>query len=201
MIRFVVLGTALTLVCLSAGRAEESASGVLEMTAAERALVRDLAERALKERDLFKGKVYLSRIEMFRDTADKTAERKALVTHYRYDGDQALFTSVNLSRKQVTGVEVLPHFPTSLAAEELAEAEKLARGNAEVKRALGRHFPTAEVDALLTYTSDAKSPAYNHRVVRLFFREGRTYLLYGPGVDVDLTTGRVRVERTDKAHN
>jgi hypothetical protein len=46
-----------------------------------------------------------------------------------------------------------------------------------------------------------QAPTYHHRVVRLFFRQGRTYLLYAPLVEVDLTTETVRLERTDKAHN
>src|SRR5262245_26774995 len=106
----------------SAGQGDQGPSNPLELTPAERAAVRELAERTLKDRGLFKGKVYLTRIEVFRDTSDKASERKAIVTHYRYEGDLAILTSVNVGRKEVIGVETIPHFPTSLAPEELALA-------------------------------------------------------------------------------
>jgi hypothetical protein len=171
----------------------------LELTAAERTLVRDLSEQALKERGLLKGKVYLTRVEVFAGSA--APARHALVQHYCYDGDRTVLTAVSLEDKKVTGVEVLPHFPTPLTSEELEHAEKLARAHPVVKRALARQKGEVEVDALLTFTSVPDAPTYNHRVVRLFFRQGRTYLLYGPAVEVDLTTETVRAERTDKAHN
>jgi hypothetical protein len=38
-------------------------------------------------------------------------------------------------------------------------------------------------------------PGYQHRVARLFFRDGqRNYLQYVPIVDVDLTSGEVRLD-------
>jgi hypothetical protein len=195
----VALGAA-WLLAPAALAADERGPALLELTDKERSIVVGLAESALRERGLLKGKVYLTRVEVFRDTADRESERNALVTHYRYDGDVTVFTSVNLGRRRVTSVQSEAHFPASLAPEELAEAEKLARAHPEVKRALAKYGPGVEVDALLTYTADPKSPNYNHRVVRLFFRRGRDYLLYGPGVDVDLTAGTVRAERVDRAH-
>jgi hypothetical protein len=172
----------------------------LELTTAEQATVRELAEQALKAKGLVKGKVYLTRIEVFRDTSAKTNQRNALVTHYHYDGDLAILTSINLGRKQVTKVETIPHLPTSLAPEELAAAEKCARADPEVRKALARYPAPLEVDALVVHTVVPNAPTFHHRVVRLTFRQGREYLLYGPVVDVDLTTGTVRVERRDTTH-
>jgi len=84
----------------------------------------------------------------------------------------------------------------------LAVAEKLAREQSAVKKALaGEKEPDkVEFDALMHYTTDEKSPSYHHRVVRLFFRQGRTYLLYGPVVEVDLTTETARVEEQPTKH-
>jgi hypothetical protein len=172
-----------------------------ELTAAERATIRDLAERALKERDLIKGKVYLTRIEVFPDSGG--TRRHVTVTHYRYDGDLAIQTSIDLIRKEVTDVETIPHLPTSLAPEEVVEAEKLARANVEVARALARYEAGGkiEVDAVIVRTAIEDDPRYHHRTVRLAFRRGRDYLLHVPFVEVDLTAGTVRVQPLGKAHD
>ena len=92
--------------------------------------------------------------------------------------------------------------PTSLAPEEFLLAEKLARADAKVAKILAEYGPPEkiEVDSLAHFTADPKAPGYHHRVVRLMFRQGRTYLLYGPMVDVDLTTAEVRVEFRDARH-
>ena len=69
-----------------------------------------------------------------------------------------------------------------------------------MRKALARYSAPLEVDALVVHTVVSDAPTYHHRVVRLTFRQGREYLLYGPVVDVDLTTGTVRVERRDTTH-
>ncbi len=58
-----------------------------------------------------------------------------------------------------------------------------------------------DVDVVQAFTVEPKAFGYKHRLVRVFFREGRAYLLYGPNVDVDLTAEQVQVRRNDKAHN
>ncbi len=68
-------------------------------------------------------------------------------------------------------------------------------------RALARYRTIKiEVDALVTTTVDEKAFGYRHRLVRIYFRQGRDYLLYAPKVDVDLTAGKVRVYPADKPH-
>jgi hypothetical protein len=196
-----LLGLA-TLLCLLAvgAQAGKDAPDPSQLPAAERAAVQGLVEKELKARGLFKGKVYLTRLEVLPDNHEGTP-RLAVVTHYRYDGDLAIQTSVDLDRRKVLDVETVPHLPTSLAPQELAEAERLARADAEVARALARYRNfKIEVDAVLTTTVDKKAFGYRHRVVRLYFRQGRDYLLYAPKVDVDLTAGKVRVYPADKPH-
>jgi hypothetical protein len=179
---------------------DSSADEPTALSAAEQAELRQLTETALRKRGLLKGKVYLTRMELFLDATGKTTFRNALVQHYCYEGDLTFVTAVNLDRKRVLDIETRPHFPTSLAPEELKRAEELARANPQVKRALAREKEPVGVDALVIYTTVPEAPTYHHRVVRLAFRRGRTYLLYAPLADVDLTAETVRVERSDKAH-
>lgn len=172
------------------------------LTPAEKEQVRGLAEAALKEGGLWKGKVVLTSLEVFIDGRDEASGRRVLAIHYRYDVDAALLTSIDLGRKRVLRVQEMPHMPTSLAPEEFALAEKLARADSAVAKVLaGYGAPeTIEADSLAHFTADPKAFGYQHRVVRLMFRQGRTYLLYGPMVDVDLTTGQVRMEYRDARH-
>jgi ribosomal protein L21E len=204
MLRISAFSLAVALTCLAgpgAGRAGEVLINPEELTAGEQAAVRKLAEGALKERGLLKGKVYLTGIEVFHDSV--RGARHAVATHYRYDGDLGIRTHIDLGTRKVTEVEEIPHLPTSLAPEELAEAEKLARANKEVARALARYAkgPKIEVDAQMAITALSTDPNYQHRVVRLAFHRGREYLLYVPHVDVDLTTGTVRVQPVGKGHD
>ncbi len=176
------------------GNSQEK-SNHLDLTAQERQMVLDLAIKALKERGLYKGKIYLTHLEVHRDTDDPQSPRNALAIHYRYEGNLAIFTSVNLGRRQVTRVETQADCPTSLSPEELALARQLARESPAVQKALAPYGAPdkLDTDALVAHTVDPKSPSYRHRAVRLLFRQGRTYLLYGPTVEVDLTTQTVRV--------
>ena len=172
------------------------------LTSTEKELVRGLAEQALKDKGYFRGKVVLTSLEVFVENRDQVSDRRVLAIHYRYEGNAALLTSVDLGRKQVMRVQEMPHMPTSLAPEEFALAEKLARADPAVAKVLVRYGPPEkiEVDSLAHFTADPMAPGYRHRVVRLMFRQGRTYLLYGPIVDVDLTTGQVRMEFQDTKH-
>src|SRR5438876_12190070 len=113
----------------------------LDLSDDERRMVLDLAEKALKAKDLYKGKIYLTNLEVHRDTRDPESPRNALVIHYRYEGNLAIFTSVNIGRKEVTKVESEADCPTCLAPEELARAIKLAHASAEVRKAMTRHGP------------------------------------------------------------
>ena len=186
---------------LAAGGDTPGVPGPERLTAAERAAVRKLTEQALKDRGLASGKVYLTRIDVFADGG--TGERHAIAISYRYEGDLAVLTHIDLNTLKVTEVETVPHLPTSLSPEELAEAEKLARANREVARALAKYGEGAriEVDAQMAITAVPDDPTYHHRVVRLNFRRDREYLPRAPNVDVDLTTGTVRVRPPGKGHN
>jgi hypothetical protein len=195
-----MLSLGVVLYCAGAVGDEPSANPYV-LTPAEKDMVQGLAELALKDRGLFQGKVVLTSLEVFRDSRDQVSDRRVLAIHYRYDGDLALLTSIDLGRKKVLRVQEVPHMPTSLAPEEFVLAEKLARADPAVAKILAGYGPEKiEADSLAHFTADPKAPGYQHRVVRLMFRQGRTYLLYGPMIDVDLTTGQVRVEYRDARH-
>jgi hypothetical protein len=170
---------------------------------ADRAALIKLAEQALKDKGLWRGKVYLTNVETFVDRQGTQTSRKALVIHYRYDGDAALLTRLDVDHKVVLGVEEQAQFPTSLAPEEVRRAGELARANVEVKKALAKYGGPDKfgVDVVQAFTVDPEAFGYKHRLVRVFFREGREYLLYAPNVDVDLTAEQVRVRRNDKGHD
>ena len=88
-----------------------------------------LAERALVERKLrTESPLYLVGTELYRDKQaemEGKADRKVLVTHYRYEGDLGIQTVVDVSHETVVKTETIPHLPTPLAPGELAKAKEL----------------------------------------------------------------------------
>jgi len=175
-----------------------------ELTAAEQKAVPAAAEKALKDRDLWKGKIYLTNSEVVLDESVKPPQRYALLTFYRYEGNLAILVTVRLDKITVTNVESRPHMPTSLAPAEIAEAKKMAREHPEIQKALLRykHLDKIEIDTIVAQIISPEVPGYHHRVARLFFRdEKRNYLAGVPMVDVDLTTGEVRFDLIRGMHD
>ena len=168
-----------------------------ELSAAEQKGIPDVTAQALKNQKLWQGKIYLTNLEVVLDHQAQPPERYALVSYYRYDGDLVILATVHLGKMTVTDVQTYPHMPASLAPAELVEAEKIARAHPEVKKALAKykHLDKIEVDAIVAQIVQPSVPGYQHRVIRLFFRDAqRNYLQYVPMVDVDLTTGEVRLD-------
>src|SRR5205823_7644944 len=142
----------------------------------------------------WKGKILLTNVEVLPDASAKPPQRFALLTYYRYEGDLGIVVSVNVDAKSVAGVRSEAQFPTSLTAEEIAQAEKMARADPRVQKALAKYsqLDKIEADTMVARTVNADVPGYKHRVARLFFRDAqRNYLQFVPAVDVDLTTGEV----------
>ena len=174
-----------------------------DLTTAEQQAVPDLVEKTLKTQKLWQGKIYLTNIEVVPDNRTKPPDRYALVSYYRYDGDLVIRATVHLGKMTVTEVQLHEHMPASLAPEELVEAEKLARSHPDVKKALAKykHVDKIEVDAMVAHIALPEVPGYHHRVIRLFFRDDkRNYLQSVPMVDVDLTTGEVRLDLIANMH-
>jgi hypothetical protein len=172
-------------------------SGARELTVAEHKAVSELAEKILKDRDLWKGKIYLTNVEVVLDHQPKPPQRYALLLYYRYEGDLGIRVTVHVGKMTVTDVQTHAHMPVSLTLEELAEAEKIARAHPDVKKALAKYsyLDKIEIDAMVAHIVQPDVPGYQHRVIRLFFRDAqRKYLQHVPMVDVDLTTGEVRLD-------
>jgi hypothetical protein len=174
-----------------------------DLTAAEMKSVVETANAVLHDRGLWHGKTYLTRTEVVLDNRSHPPARYALLTFYRYEGDVAILATICLDNLTVTRVAEHPHMPTSLAPEEITSAETLAREHPEIKKALARykHLDKIEVDMIAAQIVDPGVPGYQHRVARLFFRDGqRNYLPRVPMVDVDLTNGDVRCDVIGPKH-
>jgi hypothetical protein len=196
-----ILAAALAALLLSGTMA--AADDPRDLTPAEEKAAPALAEKALKDRGLWQGKIYLTNLDVLLDEEAQPPDRYARLIYYRYDGDLGVIVLVHLGKLSVADVSSHPHMPTSLAAEELAAAEKIARADPEVKKALAKykHLDRIEVDILVAQIVNPDVPGYQHRVARLFFRDSqRNYLPYVPMVDVDLTTGEVRLDVIRKLH-
>lgn len=180
-------------------RLERAGTGA-ELTAEDQRLARELATPAA-QRFATTGPLYLVAIERLRDKDAEAADsnaRFAVVTHYRYDGDLAIRSTVDLVRRAVVRTDSAAHRPTPLAPEELEQARRLALENAAVRRALGARADQVTVEALVLRTSSPRDPIFGHRVVRLLFRVGADYLRE-PIVLVDLHTSAVTIEPTEAA--
>jgi hypothetical protein len=175
---------------IPAARDEPGESKELTLTAAEKTSVLQLTEETLKAKKLHKGKIVLTRIDVYNNNKGERPQRLAVVLHYRYDGNLTILTTVDVLQKKVLHVETDPDFPTPLTQEELDLAIKLARAHPEVKKQLARHVGTIEAEGLLTTTIDKTSSEYRHRVVQVVFKRNKAYL-DSPRVHVDLTTEKV----------
>jgi len=160
------------------------------LTGEERALAFRLAEEAVAPLRT-RAPMYLVASELIRHKGDEG--RQALVTHYRYDGDLAILTTVDFGRGRVVALDTLPHLVVPMAAEEVERARELALADARVSRAVERWRGELEVEAIQSRAASEADPLFGHRVVRLLFRVRRGWL-DDPVVHVDLTAGRVLVE-------
>ncbi len=113
--------------------------------------------------------------------------------HYRYSDDAAIFSLVNPDKQTVLKQRAIPHFPVSLAREELDTAKALALADPKVKKSLGENVSRIKVEALVIRPFSEKDPWFGHRVIRLLFKDGRNYR-HNPKVIVDLTKKNVLVE-------
>jgi hypothetical protein len=174
------------------------------LSGVEEESVRGLAEKSLKDSGLWKGKIVLANTQVVLDSGTAPPLRIAILTYYRYDGNVGILVTVDLKSKSVTAVEEHPDMPTPLTLEEIAEAEKIARANPQVDKALARykHLDKIEVDTTVAFIISPEVPGYHHRVARLLFRDSkRHYLQLVPMVDVDLTTGEVRFDVVAGIHD
>lgn len=169
---------------------QERAAASYELTAAEVRQARELAEALLAGAP---GKVVFVKAELLPGPTADAPQRQARVTHYRYEGDETVYTCVDLRAGTVMQVEKLPHHPTALAAEERARAEQLVRGDARLANLFAAE---AQVRVeLRPHQAPVEDELFGHRLVLADFASGDAYV--GPrAVVVDLSTGQVHFGRT-----
>ena len=161
-----------------------------EQEAAASVALNDIVERRIRG----EGPIYFVHAEPYREKTDTSGQRRlALVTHYRYQGDTAITSIVDISASRVLDVSETANIPVPLARAEFEQARDLALADPAVQAALGANRGNVVVEPLLLHTTSREDPMFGHRVVRLLFRVGRDYL-ESPIVHVDLTTRRVVVE-------
>jgi hypothetical protein len=170
----------------------EAALPAFVLTAAEVQLARDLAESQIhppahpmspQER------VYFIKVDLLPDTQAGSANRRVMVHHYRYQGDETIFTLVDLHSAEVLKVETALHYPTALADEEKERAAALARHDERVRPFVqgGAEFEFRPIQ--LTAKDE---PMAGHRVVHVLLRGPDGYFSR-PRVLVDLTTETVHL--------
>lgn len=167
------------------------------LTGDERDLAVRLAEQTLRSKKLLPDrKTLLTLVQIHRNGESEKKgvfERHALLTYYRYEGDLGILVYVNLIRQRVTNVEQLPHFPASLAPEEIQRARELAFSHPQLRNVLDPFRDRLIVEPLLTRVPTPTDRLFGHRLVHLLFRVGPRYLTAQGQVLVDLTTEEVLI--------
>ena len=93
------------------------------LTPAEVSLARDLAENDWHLAEQPSGfKTLFIKVDLLPDSQAETTQRLVMVHHYRYQGDQTIFTMVDLHSRQILKREICVHYPTALAPVEVADA-------------------------------------------------------------------------------
>ena len=162
----------------------------------EARLARNLAEEELfkPENPFSPGeKIYYTKTELLPDSQAETDNRVVVVTHYRYQGNQAILTYVDLNARKVTEVAREVNLPTPLAHEEFELAVKLARQHERVAKLYEQFGKDLHVEGKIGWPATIADPNMPHRNVYLLFRVGADYL-NGPRVIVDLVNETVRIE-------
>ncbi|MCI0640194.1 MAG: hypothetical protein L0Y72_14945 [Gemmataceae bacterium] len=190
IVRIPILGLALAALlsggCTSADRDERQPNFVL--SADEIRLAKTLAGQALgiePNAQSRPGHVVFVKVDLL-PAAD--SERLVMVHHYRYEGDQTIFTMVDLRAKEVLSQEVEMHYPTALAPEEVERALTLARADERVLPVLQIGTVTMEVRPI--QFSKAGDSLFGHRVAHVLLNRDGNYLA-APVVYVDLTSETV----------
>jgi hypothetical protein len=169
----------------------------LDLTTGERELARELAEREITAKRLrTDDRLYAVDFELVQpkdEKGERGAQRLARVTHYRYDGDLAIISYVDLSSRRVVQTQTLEHPSVPVSQEEFDIAKGLLLANETIRRQLGENAAKVVPEALLMNFPDPKDRLYGHRVLRFVFRRDRAYLRQ-PVAWVDLTARTVTIE-------
>lgn len=201
--RWVALSACAFLAVAGCGRqAVRDSRGADTLSAAERAVALEAVSGSPGFASLTaEGTAFAIGAELVREkeVAPEGGARHALVTTYIYHGDLTVLSTVDLASHAIVDVDTVAHLPTPLAAAEFERAKKLALENPVVANALAPHKNAITFEGLVSHSALETDSLFGHRVVRLLFRVGPSYIA-GPVVHVDLTTGTVLVEPAMRDH-
>jgi hypothetical protein len=156
---------------------------------AARLALADIEARGLRTDE----RLYLVSSQWFHDKG--SSDLKAVVKHYRTEGDLTLTHRINLTKGAVEWSQAAADQPVPLSQEEFDQARELALADEKVRAALGARKGLV-VEPMVLRGGERDAQGRRHRTLRLLFKVGRDYLSR-PIVFVDLTTGRVEIEEED----
>jgi len=173
---------------------EEASTREFRLTASERRLAADLAEREMARRQLRTGgPLYLIGAELLRDKEpEREGRRLALLTHFRPEGSLEIKALIDLAGQRILEFTARENPNASMSREEIEAAVALTLADPQVRAALGEDLARVQVEGLHLLTSDPRDPLYGHRAVRMLFKVGKLYRS-APVVIVDLTTRSVTI--------
>lgn len=174
---------------------EEAREAFFTPTLAEASRAFAMAEQAIQERGLrATGPFYNISAELHRDKSAVTRNRLVLVTSYRYSGDVAILSYVDLTKGIVTRVDTIAHTNVHLCEAEYLLAKEKAFADPKVRQQLGVYLNQVKVEAMVSHSAYEKDPLFGHRVVRLLFKVPNSGYLAQPIVFVDLTANQVLID-------
>lgn len=174
---------------------EDAREAFFTPTAAETSRAFAMAEQAIQERGLrATGPLYNISAELHRDKNAVTRNRLVLVTSYRYSGDVAILSYVDLTKGVVTRVDAISHTNVHLSEAEYLLAKEKALTTPKVRQQIGEYLGQIQVEAMVSHAAYEKDPLFGHRVVRLLFKVPSGGYLAQPIVFVDLTANQVLID-------
>ncbi len=129
--------------------------------------------------------------DLLPNSAAGMPHRRVMVHHYRYEGDQTIFTMIDLLTHEILSREVQAHYATALAPAEVSQAMDLARADIGLQPLLA--FAPTRLEARPIQYGSSDEPLFGHRVVHVLLLQDGNYLV-NPRVLVDLTTATVILE-------
>jgi hypothetical protein len=174
---------------------EEAREAFFTPTVAETSRAFAMAEQAIQAKGLrTTGPFYNISAELYREKNAPTRNRLILVTSYRYSGDVAILSYVDLTKGVVTRVDTVAHTNVHLSEAEYLLAKEKALSHPKVRQQLGEYLSQIKVEAMVSHSAYEKDPLFGHRVVRLLFKVPGSGYLAQPIIFVDLTANQVLID-------
>lgn len=166
----------------------------------EKEIARQVAEEEINRKALRTASpLYLVDMELIvakgEEKGEAAGKRLARVVHYRYEGDLAIVSLVDLASRSTVQQETVAHLSVPLSEEEFNVARELVLADPRMKQQLGAQSQSVTPEALVLRAASPRDPIYGHRVLRFMFRlPDGTYLSKLIAL-VDLTDRKVTLEK------